>query len=310
MRKHLIIATRGSELALWQANHVKSALESDNPGYTVSLNVIKTKGDIIRDVPLADAGGKGLFVKEIEEALLEGRADLAVHSVKDVPMILPEGLLLGCIPKRETASDCFLSERWSTLEDLPRGATVGTCSLRRRAQILAMRPDLQVENLRGNIDSRLNKLGKGDFDAIILATAGLYRLGLTCRYMEPLDESRFIPAVGQGALGIECREDDYNLLVLLAALEDRYSRVCVSAERSFLRTLEGGCQAPIAAHAKMHDEEYISIEGMVADVDGSEIIRGQASGDASLAEKLGAELAADLLERGGRKILQKIYSPS
>lgn len=304
MRKHLIIATRGSDLALWQANHVKAALEKENPQYTISLNVIKTKGDIIRDTPLAALGGKGLFVKEIEEALLTQRADLAVHSVKDVPMRLPDGLILGCVPKREVASDCFLSVKWPSLEELPPGASVGTCSLRRRAQLLSLRPDLRITDLRGNIDTRLRRLEAGDFDAVILATAGLYRLGLTCRYMQPLDVDKFIPAVGQGALGIECREDNYELLVMLAALEDRFARVCVSAERAFLRTLDGGCQAPIAAHARMADEESIFIEGLVGTPDGRDILRGQQGGDASLAEKIGADLGEGLLLRGAARLLQ------
>ncbi|MSS27751.1 hydroxymethylbilane synthase [Desulfovibrio sp. PG-178-WT-4] len=307
MRKHLVIATRGSRLALWQAEHVKSRLEAQDPELTVSLNVIKTRGDIILDVPLSKVGGKGLFVKEIEEALLDGRADLAVHSIKDVPMVLPEGLILGCVPSREACTDCFLSFNHADVDALPQGAHVGTSSLRRQAQLLALRPDLRISSLRGNVDTRLRKLRDGDYDAIILASAGLNRLGLSAPYMTPLDPERFLPAVGQGALGIECREDNYDLLVLLAGLEDRATRVCVDAERGFLAGLEGGCQVPIAGHARLVDEENVSLEGLVAEVDGSLILRGAKSGNAADARALGLDLARELLDRGGRAILAKLY---
>lgn len=308
MPKHLIIATRGSALALWQANFIKDLLEKENPDYRISLNVIKTRGDIIVDAPLAQVGGKGLFVKEIEEALLQHRADLAVHSIKDVPMQLPEGLLLGCIPKREDPSDCFLSENWQSLADLPRHATVGTSSLRRQAQLLALRPDLQIISLRGNVDTRLRKLKEGACDAIILATAGLYRLGLTTRYMRQFPVDVMIPAVGQGALGIECREDDYHLLVLLASLEDRLTRVCVSAERAFLGALNGGCQVPIAAHAQMDNNEVVTLNALVAKPDGSETIVAAKKNDASFAESVGIDLATEMLARGAKPILQEFYS--
>ncbi len=306
MRKHLVIATRGSSLALWQAEHIKSRLEAQAPELTVSLNVIKTRGDIILDVPLSKVGGKGLFVKEIEDALLDGRADLAVHSIKDMPMILPEGLILGCVPPREACTDCFLSFNHVNMDALPQGAHVGTSSLRRQAQLLALRPDLRISSLRGNVDTRLRKLRDGDYDAIILASAGLNRLGLSAPGMTPLDPERFLPAVGQGALGIECREDNYDLLVLLAGLEDRATRVCVDAERGFLAGLEGGCQVPIAGHARLADEENISLEGLVAEVDGSLILRGAKSGNAAGARALGLDLARELLDRGGRAILAKL----
>ncbi len=306
MRKHLVIATRGSSLALWQAEHIKSRLEAQAPELTVSLNVIKTRGDIILDVPLSKVGGKGLFVKEIEDALLDGRADLAVHSIKDMPMILPEGLILGCVPPREACTDCFLSFNHVNMDALPQGAHVGTSSLRRQAQLLALRPDLRISSLRGNVDTRLRKLRDGDYDAIILASAGLNRLGLSAPCMMPLDPERFLPAVGQGALGIECREDNYDLLVLLAGLEDRATRVCVDAERGFLAGLEGGCQVPIAGHARLADEENISLEGLVAEVDGSLILRGAKSGNAAGARALGLDLARELLDRGGRAILAKL----
>lgn len=308
MPKHLVIATRGSALALWQSNFIKEQIERENPACSVSLNVIKTKGDLIQNRPLAEVGGKGLFVKEIEEALLDKRADLAVHSVKDVPMQLPEGLILGCIPKREDASDCFLSNKWHSLETLPQGATVGTSSLRRKAQLLNLRPDLKILPLRGNIDTRLAKLHAGECDAIILATAGLYRLGLTAPFMQPLPFSMLMPAAGQGALGLECREDDYDLLVLLSSLEDRMARVCVSAERSFLKTLNGSCQVPIAAHAQMPDEETVILQGLVATEDGEKIIKSSASKDASLAEELGVTLASSLLKKGADSIISEYAS--
>lgn len=308
MPKHLVIATRGSKLALWQANHIRECLLELDPSLNISLNIVKTKGDIIQNVPLSQVGGKGLFVKEIEEALLDGRADLAAHSVKDIPMTLPEGLILGCVPQREASSDCFLSFAYPSLERLPAGSRVGTCSLRRQAQILAKRPDLIVENLRGNVETRLRKLNEGQYEAIILATAGMFRLGLHTPYMQPLEVEDFLPAVGQGALGVECREDNYDLLVLLASLEDRPTRVCVDAERSFLAALDGGCQVPIAGHAVMADEENIVLDGLIAEVDGSVIYRGERVGDASQSEKIGRELAAELLESGGADILRKLYS--
>ncbi len=307
MRDTLVIATRGSRLALWQAEHVKSRLLALQPGLDISLNVIKTRGDVILDVPLSKVGGKGLFVKEIEEALLDGRADLAVHSIKDVPMFLPDGLLLGCVPQREACSDCFLSMSYESVADLPQGARVGTSSLRRQAQLLASRPDLQILSLRGNVDTRLRRLQEGHYDAIILASAGLARLGLSTPKMQPLDPHDFVPAVGQGALGIECRDDDYDLFGLLALLEDSATRVCVEAERGFLAGLEGGCQVPIAGHARLPDAETVRLDGLVAEVDGSLILRGEKSGPASEARHLGQELARDLLDKGGRAILEKLY---
>jgi len=307
MRKHLIIATRGSQLALWQAGHVKSLLEAQDEQLRVSLNIIKTKGDIIQDVPLSKVGGKGLFVKEIEEALLEGRADLAVHSIKDVPMQLPAGLILGCVPPRENPTDCFLSMQYASVDALPQAAHVGTSSLRRQAQLLAWRPDLRISSLRGNVDTRLRKLAEGEYDAIILASAGLRRLGLSAPHMQALPQQDFIPAVGQGAIGIECREDDYDVLVRLASLEDRATRICVEAERAFLAGLEGGCQVPIAGHARLLDEETIALEGLVAEVDGSRILRSVRQGHAADATLLGRSLADELLEQGGRAILEKLY---
>ena len=233
----LVIATRGSQLALWQARHVRDCLMALEPGLEIELSIIKTRGDKILDVPLAQVGGKGLFVKEIEEALLDKSADLAVHSIKDVPMVLPESLVLGCVPKREVFTDCLCSEKYASPDELPKGARVGTSSLRRQSQLLAMRPDLEIISLRGNVDTRLKRLREGRFDAILLASAGLVRLGLSATHMTPLDPEKFVPAVGQGALGIECRRDDERVLGLVKRLEDYETRVCVEAERGFLTGL-------------------------------------------------------------------------
>lgn len=310
MRSTLTIATRGSRLALWQAEHIKSCLQAIAPELEIRLNVIKTKGDIILDVPLAKVGGKGLFVKEIEEALLNGEADLAVHSMKDVPMELPQGLLLGCVPPRENPTDCLLSCQYDSVAALPQNACVGTSSLRRQAQLLAQRPDLRIESLRGNVDTRLRKLRDGVYDAIVLASAGLNRLELTAPCMHSLDPQVFLPAVGQGALGIECREDDYDLFALLAQLEDTPTRVCVEAERGFLAGLEGGCQVPIAGHARLLDDDTLCLEGLVAEVDGSRILRAQKQGHTSQARQWGLELASEILDQGGRAILEKLYRQS
>lgn len=308
MRKHLVVATRGSALALWQANYVKSRLEALDPSLTVSLKIVKTKGDKILDSPLAKIGGKGLFVKEIEDALLDGSADLAVHSMKDVPMELPEGLIIGCMPKREAASDCFVSQKYQSLDSLPLHARVGTSSLRRKAQLLARRPDLLVSDLRGNIDTRLKKLNDGNLDAVVLATAGLYRLDLSERFTVPFEPDAMLPAAGQGALGIECLEDNYDLFVLLSHLEDRATRVGVDAERAFLARLNGGCQVPIGASAELLDDETLILRGLVAAPDGSLILRDQITGDASESERLGRELADKLLADGADAILDPINS--
>lgn len=306
--KPVIIATRGSRLALWQAEHVKARIEAAHPGVRVELSVIKTKGDIILDVPLAKVGGKGLFVKEIEEALLDGRADLAVHSMKDVPMELPEDLVLGCIPERETPADIFLSAHFSGLNALPPGAHVGTSSLRRQAQLLALRPDLRISSLRGNVDTRLHKLQDGIYDAIILAAAGLRRLELSAPVMESLPVSVFLPAVGQGALGIECRADRADLLALLRFLEHPATRVRVEAERGFLAGLEGGCQVPIAGHAVMTGPDAFRLEGLVAETDGSRILRKSIAGTASEARDKGLELAGEVLRAGAEAILARLYA--
>lgn len=311
--KTIVIATRGSQLALWQAHHIKDCLEKQHADLQVSLSVIKTKGDIILDVPLAKVGGKGLFVKEIEEALLCGSADLAVHSMKDVPMELPAGLVLGCIPRRETPTDSFLSVRYRSLDDLPQGSHLGTSSLRRQAQVLALRPDLRVTSLRGNVDTRLRKLLDGNYDAIILATSGLKRLGLSAPLMDILGPPSFLPAVGQGALGIECRSDRQDILDLLSFLEDPATRLCVEAERGFLAGLQGGCQVPIAGHATLDDSGKFCLEGFVAHVDGTGPLRqrfadSQAPVTAASARQRGLDLAQSMIADGAKAILDQVYA--
>jgi len=301
------IATRGSKLALWQANHIKDRIEAHYPGTVVELLQLKTMGDKILDVPLAKVGGKGLFVKEIEEALLDGRADLAVHSMKDVPVELPQGLVVGVIPEREDNTDTLLSMRFGGLDALPRGAVVGTSSLRRAAQLRGLRPDLEIRDLRGNVDTRLRKLEEGQFDAIIMATAGLRRLGLAAPEMAVLAPPLFLPAVAQGALGIEFREDG-PMGEFLDFLDHEASAITVSAERGFLTGLDGGCQVPIAAWAELYEDgERVRLHGFLANVDGSDAIRREAQGDAEDAFELGLALADDVLDEGGREILARVY---
>ncbi len=300
------IATRGSKLALWQAHHISGLLRAQYPGLTVELNIIKTKGDKILDVPLAKIGGKGLFVKEIEEALLAGEADIAVHSMKDVPAELPEGLKLGIIPERERPTDSFLSVDYPDVASLPAGARVGTSSLRRQTQLMGMRRDLCILSLRGNLDTRVGKLMAGEFDAIIVATAGMNRLGLTAPQMQELAPPAFYPAVAQGALGIEYRVDRPELDELLAFLDHVDSRVCVEAERSFLFGLDGGCQVPIAGYATLYGDE-ITLTGVVADLCGERVVRRQASAPSHAALELGAKVAKAVLADGGQEILDEVY---
>ena len=306
--KKVVIATRGSQLALWQAEHIKSRLMAQYEGLEVELLILKTKGDIILDVPLAKVGGKGLFVKEIEEALLAGTADLAVHSMKDVPMVLPEGLTLGAVPEREICTDLFLSEKYASLEELPQGAKLGTSSLRRQSQSLALRPDLEVAMLRGNVETRLRKMKEGQYDAIILAHAGVKRLGLGASLQQDLTPPSFLPAVGQGALGIEIREDRPEMRELVAFLDDMPTRLCVTAERAFLRRLDGGCQVPIAAHAVLDGEELV-LEALVADPLGKVVFRDTVRCAATLeeADAAGQKLAEKLLADGADKILAELY---
>ena len=306
--KKVVIATRGSQLALWQAEHIKSRLMAQHEGLEVELLILKTKGDIILDVPLAKVGGKGLFVKEIEEALLAGTADLAVHSMKDVPMVLPEGLTLGAVPEREICTDLFLSEKYASLEELPQGAKLGTSSLRRQSQSLALRPDLEVAMLRGNVETRLRKMKEGQYDAIILARAGVKRLGLGATLQQDLTPPSFLPAVGQGALGIEIRDDRPEMRELVAFLDHMPTRLCVTAERAFLRRLDGGCQVPIAAHAVLDGEELV-LEALVADPLGKVVFRDTVRCAATLeeADAAGQKLAEKLLADGADKILAELY---
>jgi len=305
--KELVIATRGSALALWQANHIKDLLEAEHPGLKVKLLKIKTKGDKILDVPLAKVGGKGLFVKEIEEALLDGRAHLAVHSMKDVPTELPEGLEVGIIPEREAATDSLLSVDYDGLDGLPEGALVGTSSLRRQSQLATLRPDLEIKSLRGNLDTRVRKLLDGEFDAIVVATAGLNRLGLSAPMQEILGPPDFLPAVAQGALGIEFATRDTEVAGLLKFLDHAPTKTQVLAERGFLTGLDGGCQVPIAAWSRLEGDR-VRLTGFVADVDGSRPIRMEAEGPADQAWEVGAELAAKVLAAGGKAILDEVYA--
>ncbi len=306
----LVIATRGSRLALWQAEYVKAQLEAAHFDLDVTLRIIKTKGDIILDVPLAKLGGKGLFIGEIEKTLLTGDADIAVHSMKDIPAELSSGLILGAVPARDEAADMFISVHYNSPAELPVGATVGTASLRRQAQILAMRSDIRVVPLRGNVDTRLQKLMRGEFHAIIMAAAGMKRLGLSAPKMLHLPLTDFIPAVGQGALGIEFREDRSDLVSLLSVIEHRPTRVCVQAERGLLAGLNGGCQVPIAGHAVMLDEQHFRLQGLVAETDGSHCIHKTIYGRAEDAHATGLALAAALKAEGADAILAKAYVSS
>ena len=371
----VVIGTRKSKLALWQAEWVKSEIEKMTPGLKVELNKITTTGDKILDVPLAKVGGKGLFVKEIEEALLRGEADIAVHSMKDVPVDFPKGLHLAVTCKREDPRDAFITNkkirrwednnlstsqllnfstsqslsselnssptRYSLLYDLPQGATVGTSSLRRMCQLLNIRPDLKIMQLRGNLDTRLRKLDEGQFDAIILAAAGVQRLGWAERITEVLEPEISLPAIGQGAIGIECRIDDKFTNKLIEPLNHPETAVCVRAERAFLKKLEGGCQVPIAAYARLvrqgsegaaEDKKIGSLEdkkksfsqplkfstsqllnfrlvmnGLVGNLSGDTLIKGSIKGSPDDAEKLGIKLAEELLSRGAGEILAEIY---
>jgi hydroxymethylbilane synthase len=306
LRKQIRIGTRGSALALWQAEWVKSELEKKYPGTAVTLTKIKTTGDKILDVPLAKVGGKGLFVKEIEEAMLEGEIDIAVHSMKDVPTFFPDGLHLSCITKREDPRDALLTRNKVKFNDLPKGANVGTSSLRRQAQLMNVRPDFVIHQLRGNVDTRLRKLKEGQYDAIILAAAGVKRLGLAENVSEYIDPRISLPAIGQGALGIECRVDDRELNDLIAFFNHADTRTCVTGERALLRRLEGGCQVPIACYGEMKDGK-LHLTGLVGSVDGKRIIKDAVAGAPEKAEKLGVTLAEKLLSQGADVILREVY---
>lgn len=306
MMNTLKIATRQSPLALWQAEHIRARLEALHAGLNVELVTFVTQGDKILDTPLAKIGGKGLFVKELEAALLDGRADLAVHSMKDVPMALPEGLSLAVICEREDPLDAFVSNTYASFQDLPQGAKVGTSSLRRKCQILKARPDLEIIDLRGNVGTRLSKLDAGQYDAIILASAGLKRLGLSERIRHTLAPEVSLPAVGQGALGLECRTNDQAVLELILPLMDDETNVCVRAERAFNAYLEGGCQVPIAGYATLKDGQ-LSMEGRVGSVDGQTLLSAQLSAASEQAEQLGEQLAQNLLAQGAGELLKALY---
>lgn len=305
-RPTLILGTRGSKLALCQTEWFQSHIHQVAPEVRVTLRKIQTTGDKIVDVPLAKIGGKGLFVKEIEEALIDGTIDLAVHSMKDIPAQLPEGLDILCVPPREDARDALISRDGRSFKDLPQGARVGTASLRRQAQLLNARPDLGIEMLRGNLDTRLRKLKEGQFDAIVLAAAGLRRLAWAHEITEYLDPAVSLPAIGQGVLGIEGRSDDHFARSILERLNDPATEAPVTAERAFLHRLEGGCQVPIAGYATLSGET-LSLEGLVASVDGKTVIRDRVQGESREAYALGVRLADLLLARGGDRILREIY---
>lgn len=305
MKEQLVIGTRGSQLALRQAQMIKEALEREWPGLTVTLEIIKTTGDKILDVPLAQVGGKGLFVKEIEEALMDGRVDLAVHSMKDVPSQLPAPLTLAVVPSREDPRDVLVAPKASSLDDLRHGAVVGTSSLRRAAQIRHLRPDLRVETLRGNLDTRLRKVREGRYDAVVLAAAGLRRMGWQDAVTAYMDPDRFVPAIGQGALGIEIRKDDAALQELTAPLHHEPTWRAVTAERAFLDELQGGCQVPIAGLAVV-SQDTVTLTGLVASVDGRTVYRNTQAAPLGEEDALGRDLARRLLDAGARAILDAL----
>ncbi|GHE20996.1 hydroxymethylbilane synthase [Halomonas urumqiensis] len=304
----LRIATRKSQLAMWQAEHVRDRLIAANPGLEVELVAIVTRGDKILDTPLAKVGGKGLFVKELEEAMLDGRADIAVHSMKDVPMHFPEGLGLSVILEGAEPTDAFVSNRYARFDELPEGAKIGTSSLRRGLQMSESRPDLQILTLRGNVQTRLSKLDDGEFDAIILATSGLKRLGLGARIAQELPPEVCLPACGQGALGIECRLHDPELISLLAPLDDAATATRVRAERAMNTRLEGGCQVPIGGHAIFeNDGQTLWLRALVGTPDGTRVLRAEGRGSIHEPEALGIRVAEELLDLGAGEILAEVY---
>ncbi|MBD5772734.1 hydroxymethylbilane synthase [Marinomonas colpomeniae] len=306
MKDKIVIATRESQLALWQANNVKAQLESLYPDLCVELLGMTTKGDQILDSPLSKIGGKGLFVKELETALMDGRADIAVHSMKDVPMAFPEGLSLAVICEREDPTDAFISNHFTSIETLPVGSVVGTSSLRRSCQLRMNRPDIVIKDLRGNVNTRLRKLDNDEYDAIILATAGLLRLEMPDRIRQKMSAETSLPAGGQGAMGIECRTDDLQTINLLAPLQHESTAIRVTAERAVNERLNGGCQAPIACFAILTDDT-IWLRGLVGSPDGKTMIQSEIRGHKNDAKSLGVQLADELLARGAGKILDAIY---
>ncbi|WP_312954613.1 hydroxymethylbilane synthase [Pseudomonas songnenensis] len=306
MSREIRIATRKSALALWQAEYVKARLEASHPGLKVSLVPMVSRGDKLLDAPLAKIGGKGLFVKELETALMENEADIAVHSMKDVPMEFPEGLGLYCICEREDPRDAFVSNHYDSLDALPPGSVVGTSSLRRQAQLLARRPDLKIQFLRGNVNTRLAKLDAGEYDAIILAAAGLIRLGFGERIRSSIGVDESLPAGGQGAVGIECRTADSELHALLECLNHAPTATRVVAERALNKRLNGGCQVPIACYAVLEGEQ-LWLRGLVGQPDGTVLLRAEGRAPAADAEALGVQVAEALLDQGAEQILQAVY---
>ena len=299
------IATRESPLALWQAEHVRSRLIRHHPALSVELVAMTTQGDRILDTPLATVGGKGLFIKELEHALLNGTADIAVHSMKDVTVDMPDGLALPVIMKRADHRDVFISNRFQSLDELPEGACIGTSSLRRQCQLRAYRPDLVLKDLRGNVGTRLRKLDEDQFDAIVLAAAGVTRLGFDYRIREYLEPKIMLSAIGQGAIGIEMRADDPDILNIIKSLDDEITKTQLMAERAFSRKLYGGCQLPIAAYAKI-DSDQLNLCGLVGNPDGKTIIKGELDGSINNAEALGLQLAEVLLNKGADAILSEL----
>ncbi len=302
----LRIATRKSPLAMWQAEHVAALLREAHPGLEVEINGMSTQGDKILDTPLAKIGGKGLFVKELEQGMLEQRADIAVHSMKDVPVDLPEGLHLAVIMQRHDPRDAFICPKHADLESLPEGAVVGTASLRRECQIRDRRPDLKIETLRGNINTRLRKLDEGQYDAIVLASSGIKRMGFDERIRASFTPEQSLPAIGQGALGIECRSDDARTNELISVLSDADTTTCVLAERALNRGLQGGCQVPIAGYAELVDDQ-VWLRALVGEPDGSKIIRAEGKAPREDCEQLGEDLARQLLDQGADEILKRLY---
>jgi len=305
VKPKIIIGTRGSKLALWQADHIAELVRTMNPGLVVEIKHIVTTGDKILDVPLAKIGGKGLFTKELETAMLAGEIDLAVHSLKDMPTELPVGLTLAATTTRMEPHDAFVSLKYGSFAELPSGAVVGTSSLRRSAQLLRQRPDLNIVSLRGNLDTRLRKLDEGQFDAIVLAAAGLQRLGWENRITALLSADECLPAVGQGVLAIEARADDAEVLTAIAFLDDVEARTCVTAERKFLAVVQGGCQVPVGVFGRM-DNGQLVLAARILSLDGVRCIDGEITGSVKDAEKMGETLAEQLLATGGKEILAEL----
>lgn len=305
MKNTIVVGTRSSKLALWQAEYVAGRIREKYPDKSVKLLHITTKGDRVLDVPLAKIGGKGLFTKEIETAMLDGEIDIAVHSLKDMPTALPEGLVLAAITKRANVGDAFVSIKYDSFAKLPKGAKIGTSSLRRKAQLLSVRPDLQICDLRGNVNTRLDKLAQEKFDAVILAAAGLERLGFSDKITEILPKEICIPAVGQGALAIETRADDKETIDLLSFLHDEAAATAAAAERAFLARVEGGCQVPVGVYAETNGDN-ITVEAVIASLDGKRLLRDKITGNASDAAELGIHIAENLLDKGGLAIMQEI----